>query len=298
MGCSRLFPITLGATLLLLASNAPVWGQGGQFRVTGTVTSATDGSPLPGARVLVRGTGVGTLTGANGRYAIDAPSPNDTLSFAFIGYRPVAVAIAGRPVVNATMEAGAIMMEEIVVTGYGTQQRRDVTGAVASLNAADLTPVPTASVDQTLQGRVAGVQVTPTSGKPGDKAIVRIRGVGTLNDASALYVVDGMLTDDVSYLQASDITSVEVLKDASATAIYGSRGANGVIIISTKRGRLERATSFSVNAYAGSQSVQHRVDLVNAHQYAILANELAANLGAPAYFTNPDTIGVGTDWQH
>jgi TonB-linked SusC/RagA family outer membrane protein len=288
---------SLAATLLLLVSTTWAWGQGGQFRVTGTVTSATDGSPLPGARVVVKGTNISTLTGTNGRYAIDAPSANDTLSFAFIGYRPVAMAITGRPVVNATMEAGAVMMEEIVVTGYGTQQRRDVTGAVASVNAEDLTPIPTASVDQTLQGRVAGVQVTPASGKPGDKAVVRIRGVGTLNDASPLYVVDGMLTDDVSYLQASDITSLEVLKDASATAIYGSRGANGVIIISTKRGTLDRPARFTVTAYAGSQRVEHAVDLVNAHEYATLANELAANLGAPAYFPNPDTIGVGTDWQ-
>ncbi len=291
--------VVLGvATLLSLIFVEHAWGQAPPVRVTGTVTSASDGSPLPGARVVVKGTSIETLTGTNGRYAIDARSPNDTLTFGFIGYRPIDVAIAGRSVVNAAMEAGAIMMEEVVVVGYGTQQRRDVTGSVASVNAEDLTPVPTASVDQTLQGRVAGVQVTPASGRPGDKAIVRIRGVGTLNDASALYVVDGMLTDDVSFLQANDVTSVEVLKDASATAIYGSRGANGVIIITTKRGRLERATSFSVNAYAGSQSVQHRVDLVNAHQYAILANELAANLGAPAYFTNPDTIGVGTDWQH
>src|SRR6266581_1080497 len=294
-----LFPTSLAATFLLLVSSNLVWGQGTPFRVTGTVTSATDGSPLPGARVVVKGTGIGTLTGANGRYTVDGASPNDTLSFAFIGYRPVAVAIAGRSVVNAAMEAGAIMMEEIVVTGYGTQQRRDVTGAVASLNAADLTPVPTASVDQTLQGRVAGVQVTPTSGKPGDKAVVRIRGVGTLNDASPLYVVDGMLTDDVSYLQASDIMSVEILKDASATAIYGSRGANGVIIISTRRGALDRPARFTVTTYAGSQSVQHRVDLVNAHDYAILANELLHNLDslAPPYFPNPDTIGTGTDWQ-
>src|SRR5216117_865172 len=113
-----------------------------------------------------------------------------------------------------------------------------------------------------LQGRIAGAQVTPSSGRPGASAVVRIRGVGTLNDASPLYVVDGMLTDDVSFLHANEVTSVEVLKDASATAIYGSRGANGVIIISTKRGGLERPTHFSFNAYAGSQAVEHRVDLV------------------------------------
>src|SRR2546423_9579573 len=132
MGCSRLFarlggsffPTSLAATFLLLVSTQSARGQGGQFRVTGTVPSAADGSPLPGARVVVKGTNISTFTGANGRYAIDAPTPNDTLSFAFIGYRPVALAIAGRPVVNATMEAGALMMEEVVVTGYGTQQRR------------------------------------------------------------------------------------------------------------------------------------------------------------------------------
>src|SRR5947208_2019 len=193
------------------------------------VIRAASGGPLAGARVVVKGTSIGTLTGTNGRYTIDARSPNDTLTFAFIGYRPVAVAIAGRSVVNATMEAAAIMMEEVVVTGYGTQQRRDVTGAVTTVNAEDLTPVPTASVDQTLQGRIAGAQVTPSSGRPGASAIVRIRGVGTLNDASPLYVVDGMLTDDVSFLQANDITSVEVLKDEIGRASCRERGANGVI---------------------------------------------------------------------
>ena len=124
-------------TLLSLVSAGPARGQTAPVRVTGTVTGAADGSPLSGARVVVKGTSIGTLTGTNGRYTIDARSPNDTLTFAFIGYRPVAVAIAGRSVVNATMEAAAIMMEEVVVTGYGTQQRRDVTGAVTTVNAED-----------------------------------------------------------------------------------------------------------------------------------------------------------------
>ena len=223
--------LLVGLVSLLSGSVEPGWGQAAPVQVTGTVTSASDGSPLSGARVVVKGTSIATLTGTNGRYAIAARTPNDTLTFAFIGYRPVEAAIAGKSVVNVAMEAAAIMMEEVVVTGYGTQQRRDVTGAVTTVNAEDLTPVPTASVDQMLQGRIAGAQVTPSSGRPGASAVVRIRGVGTLNDASPLYVVDGMLTEDVSFLQANDITSVEVLKDASATAIYGSRGANGVIII-------------------------------------------------------------------
>jgi TonB-linked SusC/RagA family outer membrane protein len=152
-------------------------------------------------------------------------------------------------------------------------------------------------VAQALQGQVAGVQVTPASGQPGAKAVVRIRGVGTLGDASPLYVVDGMLLDDISFLSPNDIQSVEVLKDASATAIYGSRGANGVIIVTTKQGKPGQPTRFAVSAYAGVQNVEHRIDLVNAQQYAMLANELASNLGQTPYFPDPGTVGVGTDWQ-
>src|SRR5256885_4152586 len=196
------------------------------------------------------------------------------------------------------MEAAAIAMQEVVVTGYGTQQRRDVTGAMASVKAEDITPIAAPSVDQMLQGRVAGVQVIPSSGKPGDNAVIRIRGIGTLNDASPLYVVDGMLLNDISFVNPSDILSVDVMKDASAEAIYGSRGANGVIIITTRRGTLETGNRFTVRAYAGSQEVLHDIKLVDGHDYAMLANELAANTGLPRYFTNPNAVGVGTDWQN
>ena len=305
MSCSRLFaqlggslfPTSL-ATFLQLVSTAPVWGQAGPLRVTGTVTSAVDGSQLPAVRVSVKGTSLGTLTGTNGRYTIDAPSPTDTLVFTIIGFRSSEVPIGGRSSVNVVMEAAAIAMQEVVVTGYGTQQRRDVTGAMASVKAEDLTPIAAPSVDQMLQGRVAGVQVIPSSGKPGDNAVIRIRGIGTLNDASPLYVVDGMLLNDISFVNPSDITSVDVLKDASAEAIYGSRGANGVIIITTKRGTLETGNRFTVRAYAGSQKVLHDIELVDGHDYAVLANELAANTGLAPYFANPNAIGVGTNWQN
>src|SRR3989440_8319399 len=278
MSCSRVFArlggppcaTALAATLLLLVSTEPVSGQAGQFRVTGTVTSAIDGNALPGARVSVKGTTSSPLTATNGRLAIDARAPNDTLVFAFIGFRAAEVPLAERSVVNVVLEAAAISMQEVVVTGYGTQQRRDVTGAVADLKAEDLTPVATSSADQVLQGRIAGVQVTPNSGRPGDPAVIRIRGIGTLNDASPLYVVDGMLLNDIKFLNPSDIVSVDVLKDASAQAIYGSRGANGVIIVTTRRGGLDQPNRFTMRAYAGSQSVLHRIDLVNAQQYAML----------------------------
>src|SRR2546425_6879951 len=268
-----LFATSLAATFLLLVSTGLVWGQGGPLRVTGTVTSAVDGSQLPAVRVSVKGANLGTLTATNGRYTIDAPSPTDTLVFTVIGYRSSEVPIGGRSIVNVTMEAAAIAMQEVVVTGYGTQQRRDVTGAMATVKAEDLTPIAAPSVDQMLQGRVAGVQVIPSSGKPGDNAVIRIRGIGTLNDASPLYVVDGMLLNDVSFVNPSDILSVDVMKDASAEAIYGSRGANGVIIITTKRGTLETGNRFTVRAYTGSQKVLHDIKLVDGHDYAVLANE-------------------------
>ena len=292
-----LLPTSLAANLLLVPTDL-VWGQGEQVRVTGTVTSAVDSSLLPAVRVSVRGTTITTLTATNGRYTLTVPNANDTLAFTIIGFRASQVPIAGRTIVNVVMEAAAIAMQEVVVTGYGTQQRRDVTGAMASVKAEDLTPIAAPTVDQMLQGRVAGVQVIPSSGKPGDNAVIRIRGIGTLNDASPLYVVDGMLLNDISFVNPSDITSVDVLKDASAEAIYGSRGANGVIIITTKRGSLETGNRFTVRAYAGSQKVLHDVKLVDGHDYAVLANELAANTGLPPYFANPNSVGVGTDWQN
>lgn len=156
----------------------------------------------------------------------------------------------------------------------------------------------TSSVDQALQGRIPGVQVNAISGEPGEQAVVRIRGIGTLNNASPLYVVDGMLLDDITFLNTSYIESVEVLKDASATAIYGSRGANGVIILTTRRGAIDRPTQFTIHAYTGTQRVLNPIDLVSSSEYAMLANELAANQNLPdPYFADPNAVGPGTDWQ-
>lgn len=285
------------APFLLLLVASPLAAQGTPGRVTGTVTSVEGGPPITGVNVIVKGTTVGTLTAENGRYFVSA-QPVDTLVFRLIGYAPREIAVAGREVVNVTLVPTAVALKEIVVIGYGTQQRRDVTGAVASVSGKDLTEVATPSVEQALQGKVAGVQVTPQSGEPGAGAVVRIRGVGTLNNASPLYVVDGMLLDDIGFLNPNDVQSIDVLKDASATAIYGSRGANGVIIVSTKKGVIEGATRFTINAYTGTQNVLDPISLVNAQQYAMLANELAVNLGvATPYFPNPSSVGPGTDWQ-
>jgi TonB-linked SusC/RagA family outer membrane protein len=290
---------TMKRTILFLVAaivTTPLAAQA-QGRVTGTVTTAEDQRPLVGASVTVKGGAASALTAANGRYTI-AAGANDTLVFTHIGRASQEIGVAGREVVNAALQIQAVALAEIVVTGYGTQQRRDVTGAVASVRGESLTEVATPSVEQALQGRVAGVQVTPQSGEPGAGAVVRIRGVGTLNNASPLYVVDGMLLDDIQFLNPNDIQAIEVLKDASATAIYGSRGANGVIIVTTKKGAIDRSTRFTLNAYTGTQRVLDPIELVSAQEYAILANELAVNTGVSTpYFPNPNSVGGGTDWQ-
>jgi TonB-linked SusC/RagA family outer membrane protein len=267
--------------------------------VGGTVISSEGARPLSGVSVALKGTNIGTLTDASGRYSLEVNNLTaDTLAFSSIGFTRQEIPINGRTAINVTLVQQAIALEGLVVIGYGTQQRRDVTGAVSSVNAEDLTEAATPSVAQALQGKVAGVQVTPSSGEPGQGAVVRIRGVGTLGDASPLYVVDGMLLDDIGFLSPNDIATMDVLKDASATAIYGSRGANGVIIVTTKQGDADAPTRFTVSAYTGTQEVQNPIDMVNARQYAELANELAANQGLPdPYFPDPSAVGAGTDWQ-
>lgn len=286
---------------LALAGNSRALAQDpptAQGQVGGVVTAAEDGRPLANINVVVKGTTISTITNSTGRYSLVPPSLNDTLMFSSIGIQAVEVPINGQSVVNVTLTAEAIALQEIVATGYGVQQRRDVTGAIASVSGERLAEVATTSVEQALQGKISGVQVNPISGKPGEQAVVRIRGIGTLNNASPLYVVDGMLLDDIAFLSSNDVASVEVLKDASATAIYGSRGANGVIIVTTRRGVIDRPTRFSISAYTGAQRVLSPIDLVSAREYAMLANELAANqnLDNP-YFPNPDGVGQGTDWQ-
>ena len=282
-----LFPLLLLPLLLPAGAAAQT--------VTGTVTSGDGMRPISAANVSIKGTQIGTITDAAGRYPPEVQNAEtDTLVFASIGYTRQESAVAGRSVVDATLMPQAIALEELVVVGYGTQQRRDVTGAVASVRTDDVATVATANVEQALQGRVAGVQVSPSSGEPGSDAVVRIRGVGTLGDASPLYVVDGMLLDDISFLSPNDIAGMEVLKDASATAIYGSRGANGVIIVTTRQGSLDAPTTFTVSGYTGVQEVQSAISMVNASQYAALANELAANQGLPdPYFPDPAAVGTG-----
>lgn len=267
-----------------------------QITVEGRVTSEDDGEPLPGVNITVQNTTRGTTTNANGYYKITVPEDNDILVFSFVGYETQEIEVNGRNEINVVMSLATVASDELVVVGYGVQRKSDLTGSVSSVSGEDLTDIPTASVTDALQGKVAGVRIAPVDGRPGAQPEVRVRGVGTLNNASPLYVVDGMLLDDISFLDSRDIESVEVLKDASAASIYGARAANGVIIISTKKGRAGE-TQINIRSSYGFQQIANKLDLANAREFATLVNESASNVGDPPIFDNPDQFGEGTDWQ-
>lgn len=263
--------------------------------VSGTVTDET-GEALIGVNVLVPGTTTGTITDLQGAYTIDVGGA-DSLLFRYIGFAERRIALNGRTTLDITLAEEAELLNEVVVVGYGVQRKSDVTGAMSSVNEEEITRIATGDVSQALQGKVAGVQVVPTSGTPGASAVVRIRGIGTFGDASPLYVVDGMLTDDITFLNPNDIERIDVLKDASASAIYGSRGANGVILITTKKGDGEGNSTISFDSYRGQQSLLRKIDLANGNEFAQLSNQLARNENRAIPFPDSTSFGEGTDWQ-
>lgn len=235
-------------------------------RVTGRVVSAvaTD-SALYGISVQVKGTKVGTVTDNDGAFALDVPA-NGVLVFSSVGYTTKEVPVGDQTTITVQLGADVQSLQQVVVIGYGTQRRQDLTGAVSSVSAAQIQKIPVTTVDQALQGRAAGVQVTNNDGAPGGNISVLIRGVGSLASGgnTPLYVVDGYpLTGGINNINPSDIATIDVLKDASATAIYGIRAANGVVIITTKRGT-KSGTQISVDAYEAFQSTPKRYDVLNA----------------------------------
>ncbi len=264
--------------------------------VKGTVSDKT-GAPLPGVTVKLKGTQDGTVTDANGGYSIKAPS-NGTLSFSFIGFETKDVSINGRYALNVSLSDNATGLNEVVVIGYGTQKKATVTGAISSVSAADLKDQQITRIDDALEGRAAGVLVTASSGAPGAAPNILIRGQNSLTNSYPLYVIDGQIWDNGGYdaINPNDIESIQVLKDASA-AIYGSRASNGVILITTKKGK-EGTPKITYDFYYGTQKVDKKLDLANASQYAQLRNEAVTNDGGTAPFTNPSQYGTGTNWQN
>ena len=259
-----------------------------QIVVSGTVTTATDQGGLPGVNVLVKGTTQGTVTDVEGNYSIEVPNDDDILVFSSIGFISQEVPVEGRSVIDVALQEDVQSLEEIVVIGYGTQKKSDLTGAVGSVNVEELQERPAASLNQQLAGRVPGVQVNVNSGRPGGRTNVRIRGFSSINSTNnPLYVVDGVqlpmdnqaqFSQAIDYINPNDIVSVEVLKDASSTAIYGARGANGVILITTKKGQAGEGqitynVDFSVNTIG-----PNRPEVLNAEQYLAVEDLAWANM--------------------
>jgi TonB-linked SusC/RagA family outer membrane protein len=311
---------TLAAGLAVaLAAPAAGFAQGAAG-VTGTVVDSATGLPVSGARVAVVGSSTGTLTDRDGRYVLPGlPAGAVTLRAQRIGFalREVVVTLIadGTVTANFALAPAATPLSEVVVTGYGTSTRENISGAVSSVSAKDIENTPLAGIDAAIQGKAAGVQVVQNAGNPGAGITVRIRGSASITASNQpLYVIDGMpmMREDLSQIglggqdltgvtgiNPDEIESIDILKDAASAAIYGSRGSNGVIMITTKRGRAG-ASRVTFNAYMGSQSVPmgNRWDLLNARQYVEYMNEAAFNDGYGAnYFGDPDTIDVGTDWQ-
>ena len=273
-----------------------------QKTVTGRVTDQ-DSKPLFNATVTAKGTNISTTTNADGQYSITLPSNANTLIFSYVGYQVNETNIQGNTTVSVTMQPQSNSMNEVVVIGYGVSKRRDVTGAVSSVTASQIEKVPVTTLDQALQGRAPGVQIINNDATPGGNVTVLIRGVGSLAPGGngPLYVVDGYpTTGGINNINPADIATIDVLKDASATAIYGIRAANGVVIITTKKG-LKNRTQVSLDMYVSSQSTPKQYDLLNAQDFAALSNEVEASdsthtyHGLPIWHT-PDALHT-VDWQ-
>lgn len=267
-----------------------------QSTIRGTVTNTETGETLIAASVSVKGTTQGVMTDIDGNYTIKAAADATTLVFSYVGYTSKEVEINGQSVINASLSEG-VDFEEIVVVGYGTQKKSNVTGAITQVKEEDLEDMQIGRVEQALQGRTSGVRVSQSSGAPGSGSTVRIRGTSSINGSNPLYVVDGVVIGGgIDYLNPNDIASIEVLKDAASAAIYGARGANGVIIITTKKGK-KGSASVNYNAYYGVQNPWKKIPLLNASEYAMIQNEMAAASGQALPFPNPSQYGEGTDWQ-
>ncbi len=266
-----------------------------QITVQGVVKDQT-GETVIGASVMEKGTTNGTITGIDGDFSLNM-SPNATLVVSFVGYKTQEVQVKGQKQLQVVLSEDAEMLDEVVVIGYGTMKKSDLTGAVSSIGNKDIKDSPVSNLGQAIQGKISGVQIVD-AGKPGDNVSIKIRGLGSINNCDPLVVIDGVPTDlGLSSLNMADVERLDVLKDASATAIYGSRGANGVVMITTKRGT-EGKGKLAVSANYSFQNATNVPSLLNAAQYAELSNDMMVNSGRNPNpeWANPSELGAGTDW--
>lgn len=266
--------------------------------VSGTVTAKEDGQPLPGVSVVIQGTTIGTITDFDGNYALGVPA-DGILEFSYIGMKSQTVVVDGKSVIDVVLAEDYTDLDEIVVVGYGVQKKSVVTAAISSVSSEELENSTPTRIEDVMKGRVSGVQITQSSGQPGSDSKVRIRGIGTINNSEPLYIVDGMAVGGgISYLNPTDIESVEVLKDAASAAVYGARAANGVILITTKKGKSGKA-SINYDFSYGWQNPWKKKSVLNAKEYMTIINEAELNdNNAPRYSQEQIAgAGTGTDWQ-
>jgi TonB-dependent starch-binding outer membrane protein SusC len=263
------------------------------------IISSKDGIPIPGVSVVIKGTSTGALSDANGHFSLKSPSGSQTIVFSFVGMKTQELPISKTTTYNVIMEEDTYNLEEVVAIGYGTVKKSDLTGSVTSVKNEAITSFASTNVMQSLNGRAAGVQVNQNSGQPGTNISVRIRGTNSIQGSNEpLYVIDGFPVSSINSINNSEIASIEILKDASATAIYGSRGANGVVLITTKRGEAG-ATRVDYESSFGVQTLRKKLDLMNATEYANFYNEQQLNDVGSKYFTDAEvqSFGKGFDWQ-
>ena len=304
-GAARLFLLNKKVTLdfkyekansIIVSCADNLCGYAQQITVKGVVTSGTDQQPLIGTTVQVKGTGTGTITGIDGDYTLSNVGKNAVLIFSSIGFDSQEIAVEGRTTINVVLKESSELLDEVVVIGYGAVKKSDLTSSIATVKGTEITETVTGNAMDALQGKVNGVQVT-SGGGPGATPKVLIRGVTTMNNTNPLYVVDGMpVGDNINFLNSNDIASMEVLKDASAAAIYGTRASNGVILISTKKGKTGKAR-ISYTTSVGFQTVA-KPNIAGPAEYKEVFNTRYTNDGLGSIWkdngatTNPD----GTDW--
>lgn len=300
--------VLLAVMLSLIASTGYLHAQ--QRNVSGTVISGSDNLPIPGANIQIKGTTIGTVTDIDGVFSIQIPSNDAVLIFTYIGYIKQELPVGNRSNFNITLQEDVKQLSEVVIVGYGEQDRKTLTSSISSVSSKDIQNLPMASPDQMLQGRAAGVQVNSSSGTPGGGMFIRVRGSTSINASSdPLYVVDGIpivadnqsavglggqITNPLADINPADIESMEILKDASATAIYGARAANGVVLITTKRGKIQKA-KVEISSFAGVQSLWRQPDVVDGSTFERLINESRVNNGQTPIYANPDQA-LNTDW--
>lgn len=254
--------------------------------ITGVVSDNT-GEPIIGATVALKGKAVGSLTDIDGKYSIKVDNSNDVLVFSYVGYIRQEIKVGNQKQINVVLIESAKELDEVVVVGYGVQKKALLTGANSNIKGEKITELKSASAMEALQGVAPGVSITRNNGAPGSGTKVTIRGMGTIGNANPLYIVDGVSVGSIDYLSPSDIESIDVLKDGASAAIYGSRAANGVIIVTTKKGEKGAAPTISYDGYYGVQNIYKKLPTLNAQEYMYIFDEARSNEGLPLF-----------DWQN